>query len=183
MNQSSAAESPKDDTALLLDEPSEPQFGTTTSPSQPEPKLPLSTKILYALPNAALSAFGLVSQALLASFYSEVMGVSLFYVSLGSFVAGVLAAYAQIALGYFSDALKTRIGRRRPLLLAAAPVQAVALVMLMFPPTSMGHSGLATWYMILVIIVNFSTDTVKVAYNALGTELVQDDKERASLFS
>lgn len=82
--------------------------------------------------------------------------------------------------GLVSDRLRTRWGRRRPLLLfGSVPLGLSFILMWIVPP--FGQLGLAIYYAITFIVFDTAFTIVHVGYNSLTPELTSDYDERSSL--
>jgi Na+/melibiose symporter-like transporter len=85
--------------------------------------------------------------------------------------------------GYLSDLTNTRIGRRRPWLLAAAlPIAAVA-VMPWQPPAGLEGFALVVWAAAGLLAFETISTMFNVPHTALGAELSMDHHERTRVFS
>jgi Na+/melibiose symporter-like transporter len=103
----------------------------------------------------------------LPAFYAQTMGVSL--AAVGAIV-GILRIYDLIfnpILGVMSDRTLTRIGRRRPWILAGAPLLALGLWLVFAPPVA--HAD-ATYLAIALLLYYTGSSLVMIPYYALGAE-------------
>ncbi|HEX4097782.1 MAG TPA: MFS transporter [Caulobacteraceae bacterium] len=103
----------------------------------------------------------------LPAFYAQTMGVSL--AAVGAIVGG-LRIYDLIfnpILGVMSDRTLTRIGRRRPWMLAGAPLLALGLWLVFAPPVA--HAD-ATYLAIALLLYYTGSSLVMIPYYALGAE-------------
>ena len=82
-------------------------------PSLPEPPK-LWEKLLYGLG----ASFGfnalVVTNGIVLDYYEDVMGLSTAFLSLTTFLVGILTIFTLIGFGYASDITKSRYGRRKP---------------------------------------------------------------------
>lgn len=132
---------------------------------QVRPGLPVTIAYAgYALPMGLMAPpFSLM----LPAFYAQVMGVSL--ASVGA-VVGALRIYDLIfnpILGVLSDRTRTPIGRRRPWMIAGAPLLALGLWLTFAPPVA--HANAA--YLAAVLLIYYTgSSLVMIPYYALGAE-------------
>lgn len=146
-------------------------------------RLPLSTVLLYALP-----ALGTSMPNMLIALYYFMFATDVLLVSPG--VLGVLLmlsrawdAVSDPIAGYLSDRTRTRMGRRRPWMLAGALGLAVANVVLWAPPASLSGVALAVWVGFSLVLFSTASTALHVPYGALGVELCQDHHDRTRLFA
>ena len=85
--------------------------------------------------------------------------------------------------GILTDRTRTRIGRRKPYLLAGIPLVFLSFF-LMWYPTALA-SEIGRFFFVLVTYLFFSTTVsiVMLSYNAVITELTPDYNERTSISS
>jgi Na+/melibiose symporter-like transporter len=84
--------------------------------------------LTLGLPSLALALALTIVTTYLPVFIAELTGPALTGVVIGS--EGLLALFVPLLVGARSDRARTRFGRRRPFLIVAAPVAALALVLL-----------------------------------------------------
>jgi Na+/melibiose symporter-like transporter len=137
-------------------------------------RLPRVSLLIYAAPAAAASLQTLPLQAYITAFWSNEMALPLAIVGLGLSLTRLLDIFTDIGLGLFSDRLRTRWGRRKPLIAAGLPLAVLAVWMLFVPPEGAGVAYFLFW----VIAFNVLISTVEVPYAAWGAELSTDYDER-----
>jgi len=86
-------------------------------------------------------------------------------------------------VGYISDRVRSRWGRRRPFLLFGFLPFAVAFALLWWRPPIAGQVGLAIYYAIAYLLYDTAATLVYMPYFALTPELTMDYDERTSLTS
>lgn len=118
--------------------------------------------------------------SLLTKFYVDTLGADLTVMSIATFLAGVVASYGQLVVGYVSDRTRTRIGRRMPYLLIGAPLFGISLFFMLSPVGVHGRAA-SMWYMLWYCVFAAAGDIVNVSRNALGVEMTLDDASRAKL--
>ncbi|MBS9476558.1 MFS transporter [Ancylobacter radicis] len=131
----------------------------------------------YALPALPLAALALPLYLLVPTFYTQTLGLPLGAVGGVLLAVRLVDAAGDVALGWLSDRLRVRFGRRRTLFLAALPVAAVSAFMLFGPPAGAGLLYLAFW----ATGVSLGYTGATLAYGAWGAELSGDYRERAAI--
>ncbi len=145
--------------------------------------LPLSTKIFQgigALPdtlkNFAFSTF-------LLFYYNQVLGVRAVLASVAIMVALVIDALTDPMVGSFSDNLRSRLGRRHPLMYLASVPLGIFLYLVFSPPDGLSEIGLFMWLVVFAIATRVSMAFYLVPWNALFAEFSDDYAERTSIIT
>ncbi len=146
-------------------------------------RLPLSTKIFQgigALPdtlkNFAFSTF-------LLFYYNQVLGVRAVLASVAIMVALVIDALTDPMVGSFSDNLRSRLGRRHPLMYLASVPLGIFLYLVFSPPEGLTEIGLFVWLVAFAIATRVSMAFYLVPWNALFAEFSDDYAERTSIIT
>ncbi|MFN3609777.1 MAG: MFS transporter [Hyphomonas sp.] len=116
-------------------------------------------------------------------FYSNIMGVDAGLVGLALLIALVIDAVSDPVVGYWSDNMRTRFGRRHPFMYAALIPTAVTYFLTWNPPEGMTGNDLFPWLVATTILVRISFTFYDVPSSALSAELTSDYDERTSLMS
>ncbi len=111
--------------------------------------------------------------------YATYVGVATEQVGLIITVAAIFDAVTDPLMGFASDKLRTRWGRRRLWVAIGAPFLTVALVYLLNPPLGSSVLYLAFWYVFLRV----GTTMVGVPYAAWGAELSNEYHTRTRIVS
>lgn len=130
----------------------------------------------YALKDAAMGAFILF-------YYKQVLGLSGTLTGLAIAISILWDGVSDPFVGAWSDRLRTRIGRRHPLMIAAIIPLAVGFIMLYGPPdTVMASQGqLFLWLLVSILLVRTALTGFMVPYLAMGAEITDDYHERSRL--
>lgn len=126
--------------------------------------------LLFALPTVANAVQLMPVTVYITGFYSDDMGLPLALVGLAISLTRLSDIFTDILLGLFSDQLRTRWGRRKPLIAIGIPVAILGVWMLFVPPNDVGVFYLFFW----IIVFNLSTSLIEVPYAAWGAELSRD---------
>ncbi|MFN0045521.1 MAG: MFS transporter [Sphingorhabdus sp.] len=144
-----------------------------------KPSIPV--KLAYGLGQVGQNGGFDAAVAFIFFFYSAVLGLS------GSLVGAALAvglaadAIVDPVIGSWSDNIKSRHGRRVPLMALAVPLIAISLGLLFSPPAGMSQLGLFAWLAVMSVAVRSAISLFAVPYIALGAELTTDYAERTSV--
>jgi len=147
--------------------------------SRPSPTL--STKLFYGFGSVA---FGVKDQGfsfLLLLYYNQVLGLPEKWVGLGIMITLFVDAFADIAIGHFSDNLHTRWGRRHPLMYFSAIPVAVSYYLLWSPPAGLSHESLFAYFVSIAIVIRIFISLYEVPSSSLVPELTTHYDERTSL--
>jgi GPH family glycoside/pentoside/hexuronide:cation symporter len=140
------------------------------------------TKIFYGLGSVAFGVKDNGFQTILLPFYNLVMHVPPQLVGLALAIAMICDAVVDPIVGNFSDHLRTRWGRRHPLMYASALPVAISYLLLWNPPH--WSTGALFAYLVIVAIVTRTFITFyEIPSSALVPELTEDYDQRTSFIS
>src|SRR5581483_8623338 len=108
-------------------------------------------KLFYGFGSAAFGAKDQGFSTFLLFFYNQVVGIPAAWVSSAIAVALFVDAFADPIVGQFSDNLRTRWGRRHPLMYGAALPVAIGYFLLWNPPHL--SNGALFYYLVAAIVV------------------------------
>ena len=147
------------------------------------PALGRWTKVLYG---AGAIAFGVKDngfQFFLLLYYNQVLGLPESWVGLGIMVALFIDALVDPVIGYASDHLHSRWGRRHPFLYASALPVAVSYWLLWNPPAGLSQGTLFAYFLVTAVLVRFFVGFNEIPSSSLVPELTGDYDERTSILS
>jgi glycoside/pentoside/hexuronide:cation symporter, GPH family len=139
--------------------------------------LPRGRLLAYGALGFPLAALNLPLYVYLPAFYAEEIGIGLATVGTVLLIARVLDTMTDPLIGELSDRLPTRIGRRRPWLVAALPLLLLATWMLFLPRSDVGAGHLLLWS----ILAYVAWTAMLLPYAAWGAELSGDYHERSRI--
>jgi len=145
------------------------------------PKVPLSTKLLYGFGSIAFGVKDTGFGFFLLLYYNQVVGLPQSWVGLGIMGVLVCDAFFDPVVGYVSDHLRSRWGRRHPFMYASAIPVGVSYLFLFNPPSGLGERALLAYFVATAILVRFSITLYQIPSTALVAELTEDYDERTSL--
>jgi glycoside/pentoside/hexuronide:cation symporter, GPH family len=142
----------------------------------------LSTKIYYGFGAVAYGAKSNGFNYLLLFFYSQVVGLPPQWVSFGIFIALIVDAISDPLVGYFSDNLRSRWGRRHPLMYAAGVPASIAYYFLWAPP-AWDQGPLFAYFVTLAILIRTLLTFYEIPSTSLVAELTDDYDQRTRFMS
>lgn len=145
----------------------------------------LSTRTKLALGVGAV-AFGLKESGLsmfLLLYYGQVLGLGELRVGTALLLALVCDALSDPLVGHLSDQLRSRWGRRHPLMYASALPILVSYILLWNPPSSLHGDALFAYLLVLVAAVRLATTFHEIPNGALISELTSHYHERTKAFA
>ncbi|MGV8959794.1 MAG: MFS transporter [Stenotrophomonas sp.] len=115
-------------------------------------------------------------------YYTQVLGLPGSLAGLALFIAMLVDAFADPAIGTYSDSLRnTRWGRRHTLMFIAPIPMGLALAAVFMPPDNLSQWALFGWLSATTVAVRVLCGLYIVPYSAQLAELTRDPAERASL--
>ncbi|MEM7639934.1 MAG: MFS transporter [Pseudomonadota bacterium] len=154
-----------------------------TATAMPEKKLGHLTRMAFGVGGAAGGIKNNGFDYVLLLFYSQILGLPGWWVAGAIWIALIIDAVSDPVVGYWSDNLRSRLGRRHPFLYAAAIPVAIAYFFVWNPPTGLDGGSLFAWLLTLTIIVRVGYTLFEVPSLSLAAELSQDYDVRTMLMS
>ena len=142
----------------------------------------LGTKIVYGFGAVAQGAKANGFSYLLLFFYSQVIGLPADSVSFALFIALLFDAVSDPAVGYFSDNLRSRWGRRHPLMYLSAVPVSIGYYFLWSPP-DLSQDALVVYLTVMAILIRTTVTLYDIPATALIAELTEDYDERTKFVS
>ncbi len=116
-------------------------------------------------------------------FYNVVLGLPGSLCGLAVFLALVFDAIADPVIGFWSDRVRTRLGRRHPFMYAAPIPLALSFYCIYSPPEGLSQMGLFAWLMTFTLLMRQAISLFHVPHLALGAELTPDYQQRSVVMS
>ncbi len=142
----------------------------------------LRTKLFYGFGSVAFGVKDNGFQTILLPFYNQVMHLPPQLVGLAIAIALVFDAVFDPIVGQISDHLRTRWGRRHPLMYASALPVAVSYLLLWNPP-HWSQGALFAYLVVVAIVTRTFITFYEVPSSALVPELTDDYDQRTSFIS
>jgi GPH family glycoside/pentoside/hexuronide:cation symporter len=143
----------------------------------------LATRLAFGIGGAADGIKNNGFDYFLLFFYSQILGVPAGLVGLALILALAVDAVSDPVVGYWSDNLRTKFGRRHPFMYGALIPVALAYFFTWNPPDGLTGSDLFPWLLTMTILVRLAFTFYEVPSTALAAELTQDYDARTSLMS
>ncbi|WP_293675912.1 MFS transporter [uncultured Phenylobacterium sp.] len=143
-------------------------------------KPPARVKFFYSLGQFVESGY-LAVNAHVFFYYTAVLGMSGSMVGAALAISLALDAAADPLIGSFSDSVRSKFGRRLPVMLLAAPLTMLTMGMLFSPPSTLTPFLLFLWLTVSKMGVRAFASMFNIPYFALGGEMSDDYTERARI--
>ncbi len=141
-------------------------------------ELGLATRLSYGVGQAAEGIKNSAFAVFLLFFYSQVLGLSAAWAGVALLLALLFDAVTDPVIGSISDSLRTRWGRRHPLLYAAALPVGASFALVFHPPRDLGPTALFAWLLVGTVLARAAMTLYHVPHLALGAELSRGYAER-----
>ena len=141
----------------------------------------LRTKLGYGVGDLGGNLFFTVVSFHLLIFYTDTVGLSPALTGLAFTVARLWDAVTDPLMGVISDRTRTRWGRRRPYLLAGAPLLLAGIAVLFVDPGLQTPGAMFAWAVIVYSLANTAYTVAFVPYNSLTPDLAAGSDERTAL--
>jgi Na+/melibiose symporter-like transporter len=135
--------------------------------------------LAFALPGVQTALVHGPVGLLVPSIYASEYGLSLAATGAAIFVSRILDVAIDPVIGYLSDHTRTRIGRRKPWIVAGGLLTMVATWFLFAPPAHPGLVYFFVWY----VAVYFAWTLCEIPHAAWGFEITRDYTERTRVLS
>jgi len=132
----------------------------------------------YAVGNMPFSVKDAAFINFVVFYYTQVQGLSGTLTGLAMFIALTWDAVSDPIVGSWSDTLRTRWGRRHPLLVAGGIPTALLFLALFNPPAGLGQTGIFLWLLGVAVLIRTFLTIYFIPYSAMGAELSTDYDER-----
>jgi len=159
-------------------EPAQAEIANTNTSDIPPP-----STLLKLAHGFGAAAFGIKNNGFdyfLLFFYGNVIGLEPGLVGLAILIALVFDAFSDPLVGYWSDNLRSRWGRRHPFMYAAALPVGLSYFMLWNPP-DLSQTGLFIYLTFLAVLIRTFITFYETPSSALLPELSRDYQQRTSL--
>ncbi len=154
----------------------------TSAAPEPKGRLETSTKLFYGLGSVAFGVKDNGFSYLLLLFYNQVIGLPASQVALALTLALIFDAFMDPLIGYASDNLHSRWGRRHPFMYAAALPVALGYMALWNPP-HWDPQALFWYLVVLSLVIRTFISFYEVPSSALAAEFTSGYDDRSTLLS
>ena len=147
--------------------------------------LPLADKLLYATAGIGNNAMFFAQVTLILVFYAgspnapQRLTEPVIAIALG--IGKFIELFDDPLIGWWSDATKSRWGRRIPFILFGAPVIGISFWLLWTPPPPEAGWLNLVWFFVVIETFFLARTVVEAPYEALQAEITTSSTERVSL--
>jgi len=151
-----------------------------------ENKLSAGTKVSYGIYDFGGNLFMTATSFVLLNYLTDTVGLAAALAGIALMVGRIWDAFYDPVIGYISDRTVTRMGRRRPFMLAGIIPVVIAMVVMFTNPALVAGAGISQttlfiYVMVVYLILCTAYSTVNIPYSSLAPELTSDYHERSSL--
>lgn len=139
----------------------------------------LGVKFAYGLGQAVQSGGFDVALPFTFFYYTQVLGLSGWLTGFAVGLSLCVDAVADPLVGSLSDNIRSRLGRRLPLMLLSIPLVALGFGLIFSPPAGLSGAMLFAWLLGASLIARGATSLFNVPFIALGAELADGYVERS----
>jgi glycoside/pentoside/hexuronide:cation symporter, GPH family len=148
-------------------------------------KLSVGVKLGYGICDFGGNLFFTATAFVLMIYITDTMGLKAGLAGTALFIGRIWDAFYDTIIGYISDKTSTRLGRRRPFMLAGAVPLCIAMILMFTNPAlfkeNLSQTELFIFTIIVYIFLCTSYSTVNIPYCSMTPELTDDYHERTSL--
>jgi glycoside/pentoside/hexuronide:cation symporter, GPH family len=143
------------------------------------PRLTVLEKIGFGGGDAAVNVVWSSLALIITFFYTDVFKLNPAHIGLLGLVPRLIDAFADVAMGMYTDSHATRWGRYRPYFLIFAIPFGLS-VMLVFTTPELSYAGKLVWAYVTYILMMLVFTAVTIPYISLSGVLTADPQERLS---
>ncbi|MDZ4371487.1 MAG: MFS transporter [Phenylobacterium sp.] len=145
-----------------------------------ELKPPGRVKFFYSLGQVVESGY-LAVNGFVFFYYTAVLGLSGSLVGVALAISLVLDAAADPVIGSWSDSVRSKFGRRLPVMLLGAPLTMVTMGLLFAPPSGLSPFLMFLWLTLTKMGVRAFASMFNIPFFALGGEMADGYLERTRI--
>lgn len=152
-------------------------------PTNADERIPLPTKIVYAIGNLGFTLLISAVGFFLLIFYTDVAGIPPAIASTALLVSKIWDIVNDPLFGWISDRTRSRFGRRRVYLIYGALPLALVSFGLWAVPQGLSPTVAFIWIVVSYAIFDTFFTITNVPFNSLSAEITHDYDERTSLMT
>lgn len=143
--------------------------------------LTLGQKAGWGLADMGVVVFVVVKQLLVFAYLTSYLGVPVDVAGAATSAVLIFDIITDPLVGYFSDRINTRWGRRFPWMFIGALILAGAMVLMFSASPEAGVAANVTWVLGAFGLATIGFTFVAVPYSAMAGEMTQDPVERSAM--
>lgn len=141
------------------------------------------TRIAYGLGNASNGIKESAFSVFLIFYYTQVVGISASLAGFAVLCALAVDAISDPLIGYWSDGLRSRWGRRHPFMYASVVPLGLSFYFLFNPPEGIDSQFAFAWLLVFAVSVRLWISFYSIPSNAMIPEMTSNYHERTRLVS
>ena len=146
-----------------------------------EPELPVFIKVGWGIGELAVAFYVGVTMMFFLFYLTEALAISPIWAGTALLIPRLWDAITDPFMGALSDRTRTRMGRRRPYLLAGALVFGIAFWLLLTPPPFESEIGKVVYFTLMYIVVSTAYTIFDVPYSSMVAEMCSSYRGRTNL--
>jgi glycoside/pentoside/hexuronide:cation symporter, GPH family len=167
--------------ATMKQQTLEMPYGSSGAPAPRQSRF--SVKLYYGLGAIAYGVKDNGFSFFLLLYYNQVLGLPAAWVGAAIMIALIVDAISDPMVGYASDNLHSRWGRRHPLMYASALPVGLTYFLLWNPPAELAGRALFAYLVAFAILVRTTITFYEIPSSSLVAELTDQYDERTSMLS
>jgi GPH family glycoside/pentoside/hexuronide:cation symporter len=160
---------------------SEESVHEASTGAAPAKRLGLGTKLGFGVADLGGNLFFTAMGFWTLFYLTDVVGIPAAIAGIVFWIGKLWDAVTDPLAGFLSDRTRTRLGRRRPWMLAGAIPLFLAMWFFFTKPAFEEPWALAVWATFALMLLNTAYTAVNIPYNSLTPDLTDDYNERMSL--
>lgn len=134
------------------------------------------------MPRIAFAVMGAVMGVYFLKYATDVLLIAPAAIGIIMAAARIWDGVSDPLAGYLSDRTRSRFGRRRVWMYAAALPLGLSIIMLWSPPATLSGAALLVWMSLAILAYETATTAYYIPHGAIGVELTPNYHERTRLF-
>jgi glycoside/pentoside/hexuronide:cation symporter, GPH family len=146
-------------------------------------RLPLLSKLGFGVGQGGEGIHTAGINTFLMLYYQQVLGLPASMAGIALMISMVVDAFGDPLAGAISDRIRSRWGRRHPMMALSVIPIALSFVALFSPPAGLDEQGLFLWLTTFAVLARLSLTLYHIPHLALGAEMASDYNDRSTVFS
>ena len=149
--------------------------------STEKPKLTRGIKIGWGIGELAIAVYVGITMAFFLFYLTEALEISPVWAGTALLIPRLWDAFTDPFMGAISDRTRSRMGRRRPYLLAGSFLFGISFWLVLSPPPMESELGKTIYFTLMYILVSTGYTVFDVPYSSMAAEMSGDYQERVNL--